>query len=130
MSRSFILVALILAGCPLTRSVDGGLRQVDGGVVNCGEDDNPHPTFDRSCSEPSDCAKINVTLDCCGTILVHGVRTAIAGTAQEQANECASSFPECGCDRQYDYADDGTESTDFSSAVVACVGGTCTTTFP
>lgn len=123
---------------PLDTGVDMDAGLADGGGdtdaglpgVDCSQNPPVFPSFDRSCTVPSDCAIGTVQVDCCGTLTVTGIASSETRRFEEAAALCASQFPGCGCPTQPTYADDGTVATGTVAPVVGCVSGTCTTTFP
>jgi len=144
-------------GCPDAGSSDAGFPDggavTDGGVVTdawidadvgpppdsgvdpnvqCGAQPPVFPEFDRSCSTDTDCTLGTRQRDCCGSKLVHGIRSEEAEAWNAAAALCASQFPGCACAEQPAEADDGS-TLDFMNplpAQVRCNGGACESYFP
>jgi hypothetical protein len=82
-----------------------------------------------SCASDSDCALGQIGVDCCGSERVTGVNAGDICSFLPAAGSCWQAT--CDCAAQTTVADDGTTaSTAGETALVQCVQGQCTTTFP
>lgn len=93
----------------------------DGGPVGAVD-----PTI-RACTEASDCATVEVTTDCCGTVHVAGVSTKHVATLTECAANRKASYTACRCPASR-YADDRSEAPSGAPRLT-CDRGRCTTSF-
>jgi hypothetical protein len=88
------------------------------------------PTFERTCTSPSDCVAVTHTLDCCGSKRVMGIASREQARFGADEAACAPGFPACGCPAQLPAADDGTHpTTGHTTPTVLCSAGQCATTF-
>jgi hypothetical protein len=103
----------------------------DGGsaAVDCRQVPALFPEFDRSCATETDCTIATRQINCCGTLMITGVRTTEVDAYQQAAATCASQYPLCGCANGPTVADDGTTAAGGLPARVQCLNDTCQTTF-
>lgn len=110
---------------------DGGAALADGSIagVDCRASPPEFPSFDRSCSTPSDCA-IGTLSSYCGAS-VTGIRASEADAYAAAAQLCFSQLLPSTCPRGPSFADDGSMSNapGNTQALVDCVAGQCQTSF-
>lgn len=99
-------------------------------AIACGGDEPYFPEFDRSCSEPADCAVVFHQLDCCGSLAGLGISTEVAKDFAEAEAECAAQYPMCDCVAMPTVADDGSSTPDDSAIEVTCLDGQCISYLP
>src|SRR5262245_23969433 len=101
-SATAVLVILLLAGCP-SRDPDGAVDAAPGGgsdaapgatlELTCPVDMSAFPSFPRSCVAASDCAIALHQLDCCGSMMAHGIRADQVDEFSTAESACAAMFP-------------------------------------
>ncbi len=117
--RGLILGAFVVLACSgQSTNVDGG---ADTAKIACWAD--ARTVADRQCAAPADCAVLDHVADCCGSIVVEGVRqdqlNAIHNTETAANSGCAG----CACAPAPTVDENGTPGTTF---VASCDTGLCT----
>lgn len=98
--------------------------------VNCSPTKpSAFPTFDRSCSSLNDCSAVVHRVDCCGTVVITGIKSSELTRFNAAEQTCDSQYPACGCHNSPTMTDSGQTPTS-TSAPVECLMGTCTTYVP
>jgi hypothetical protein len=104
---------------------DAGAAQVD-----CAQRPALFPAFDRSCTNADECSLATRQIDCCGTLMITGVRASEVDAYEQAAATCASQYAACECATRATQADDGTTADATGlPATVQCVDDQCRTTF-
>jgi len=99
-------------------------------AIMCGGEDPYFPTFDRACTTNPDCDLVYHQVDCCGSMVVLGIRGDAAKAFSEAEAECVAQYPVCRCVPQFPVADDGQVSSDINLIEVACTDGECRSFVP
>lgn len=110
----------------------GGSAGTGGGSsgVNCSSvKPSAFPTFDRSCTTPTDCVAVVHRVDCCGTHVITGISSAELARFNAAEQICDPEYPACGCAEQPTLTDTGQTATSTSEPL-ECLTGTCTTYVP
>lgn len=88
----------------------------------------PFPSFDRGCARAEDCSVGFHQTDCCGTVRALGLAERVRAAFSELEVRCRAEYPDCMCAAGPTTADDGSTAASDMPAV-ACLAGTCTTSF-
>ena len=86
------------------------------------------PTFDRSCTQTSDCIAAVHQVDCCGTHVASGINISQSAAFNAAEMTGRGMYPECGCRPRGLIGEDGVLiARDFavSGAQAECVAGVC-----
>ncbi|MCA9611037.1 MAG: hypothetical protein KC619_35830 [Myxococcales bacterium] len=97
--------------------------------VMCGGATSTFPTYDRTCTDVSECVIVDHQTDCCGAIAAMGIRADEESAFDDAEALCRGMYPACGCAAGPRTADDGTTYDGSREVRVECVAGSCTTTF-
>lgn len=138
------LAPLVLAGCPAstTATTDASVPDdatpdafvatdalpPDADLAGCAAYAPPDSL--RGCTNDTECALFEHQSDCCGSLVVRGVRREGLSALASTEAACRASYPACGCDSGRVTVDDGSEAPvgSGSTAVIAtCDAGLCTT---
>jgi hypothetical protein len=106
---------------------DTGDGDGDGEPIMCPEQ---FPSFDKACTDTSECAIALHTISCCGSQAAIGINAAELAAFEAAETICDSQYPECECAPFPTSAEDGTSTEDPNLIAVECVGGSCTTSVP
>jgi hypothetical protein len=106
---------------------DGGMSMDDGGMTPGDAGLCALPTLERGCGADENCVIGVHQVDCCGSLVALGMNHSERDAFDTFEAACRMTYPDCDCLSQPTRADDGT--TGMGDATVACVSGTCTTTF-
>jgi hypothetical protein len=87
------------------------------------------PSFDRSCSSPSDCTSVVHQVDCCGSRLVTGIKTTQVLRFNTAERACSTEYPVCDCPTLPTTTDTG-QVAPSTAVPVECVASLCTTYAP
>ena len=118
--RGLIFGALVVLACGgQTTNVDGGADT--GPKLACWAD--PRTTADRQCATPADCAVVDHTADCCGSIVVNGVRVDQVNALHNAETAANAGCPVCNCMGQPTVDEAGNPGQTF---VASCDTGLCT----
>jgi hypothetical protein len=98
-------------------------------AVDCSKRPIQFPSFDRSCSMPSDCVAAVHQLTCCGTRVVTGIKASELARFNAAEMTCESQYPACGCAEQPMQTDTGQVAAGMAVAV-ECQANVCTTYLP
>ena len=99
-------------------------------AIMCGGEDPFFPSFDRSCTMPSDCTIVFHQIDCCGSLLAWGLNGEAGKPFGEAEGECQAQYPACRCAPMPTIADDGKTVDDPNLLEVDCMEGMCQTVVP
>jgi hypothetical protein len=118
--RGFVVGALIVLACGgSSTNVDGGADT--GPKIACWAD--PRTTADRQCATNGDCAVVDHVADCCGSIVVNGVRVDQVNAIHNAETAANAGCAVCQCAAQPTVDENGTPGLQF---VASCDTGLCT----
>jgi hypothetical protein len=118
------------AGPPDAGEPDAGEADAGPGDIVCTpEGVDMFRMFDRRCTAASECAAVQLQVDCCGSLLVTGINAAGVAEFEEAATICRSMYPACDCPALMPRTDDGSRAANPDLATVDCVGMACRTSF-
>ena len=86
------------------------------------------PTFDRSCTQTSDCFAAVHQVDCCGTHVASGINISQIAAFNAAEMQCRGMYPECGCAPRGLIGEDGVliaRGFGVTGAQAECVAGVC-----
>ena len=87
------------------------------------------PTFDRTCNAAGDCTAVVHRVDCCGTLVITGIKSSELARFNAAEQLCDPEYPACGCHQSPTMTDTGQTATSTSEPV-ECLTGMCTTYVP
>ncbi len=93
--------------------------------VHCWPGDVVFPDFERGCTQDAECGLAFHRSDCCGSIVVRGIRADRLGDFKAAEDTCTAQWPACGCAARISSADDGSVSGDPGDFEVRCESGQC-----
>jgi hypothetical protein len=99
--------------------------------VQCGvSGPTSFPTFNKSCTNDSDCAPVTHFLGCCGATLIMAISTGAVPAFNAAESLCASQRPRCACQSNAVSVEDGVMYNGLpgqpSPVAALCVNGRCT----
>lgn len=109
---------------------DGGSGQ-DGGsmdVVMCATAPIAFPTFDKSCTDSSQCTFGLHQINCCGSQLALGFNVAEKARFDADEKLCRSEYPPCGCPAAPTKTEDGQTWDGVKTIISVCTASGCQTT--
>lgn len=104
-----------------------GAGGFDTSGVQCASSPPQFPSFDKGCTDTTNCVLVSHETNCCGSILMMGINHAEADRFAALESLCESQYPACGCAASGVSAEDGTTVPldSQSKIVVTCDNGTC-----
>lgn len=119
----------ILAACGASNSgsPDGG----GGGSfhLTCESGSATFPGLDKACAVDADCALVDHTTSCCGSMTAIGLAKDSVAAFQQAEAACSAGYPGCGCAAGPTKAEDGRDATQ-GTIMVHCASGSCTSYVP
>jgi hypothetical protein len=99
-------------------------------AVMCSGTTTSFPTFERSCTDTSDCIIAFHQYSCCGSRRAQGINKSQRSRFDTAEATCEGQYPACGCPAAQTSAEDG-KSGDESTIMVRCTAvGSCSTFIP
>lgn len=105
--------------------VDGALA-VDSGPVECVDSMGRMPASMRVCNVDTDCEVRPRQVDCCGSIVLVGVRSNVAPAFAVCEAERQKGLPMCDCLAQPTKTDEGSTIPPDASVGARCTASACT----
>ena len=93
----------------------------------CIDDKGKMPTALKACTRDADCSQASRMVDCCGSMMMVGVRADVALAFGECERERQKGLPLCDCIAQPLSAEDGSPIPADGAANVRCDMGVCLT---
>jgi hypothetical protein len=87
------------------------------------------PTFDKGCTDSTNCSDGFHQVDCCGSLVAVGFNHAQRDTFNTAEQTWELTCPACGCAAQPTQAEDG-KTCAMNVVTVTCDTGMCTTHCP
>ena len=97
-------------------------------VVMCGTSPIVFPSFDKTCSDSSQCSFGTHQINCCGSQLAIGFNVAEASRFATDEKQCRSQYPPCACPASPTKTEDGQTWDGVKTIVATCTAKGCMTT--
>ena len=108
--------------CQVHPPLGTGCNKVCQAAPACFDDQGALLAGYRKCATEADCASVRITTDCCGNVLVTGVRAVSLKAADACGQARAAGFPKCGCPTGPARSDAGnSEVTPGATPIVQCI---------
>lgn len=121
----------VLAACGASNSgsTDGGAGGGGSFHLTCESGSATFPGLDKQCAVDADCALVDHTTSCCGSMLAIGLAKDGVAAFQQVEAACSAGYPACGCAAGPTKAEDGRDATQ-GTIMVHCASGSCASYVP